>query len=345
MGGRKAMSRSLGVIDIGSNSTNLLIVTVGNGEQPQTLVRALAVTKLGSGVLRSALLQPDNVAATLAQLSEYRSILDTHAITELYVVTTAAVRSATNAEEFLHSAEVILGVRPLVITGEQEGRLSFIGAQTNLKLATNVTTIGVIDIGGGSTEVVVGTLGSTAAPRVMSIPLGARNLTERELHSNPPRPEELTNAIGAIIDEFDDVLRLMPEVADCDEIIGVAGTIVTVAMVVLGIPEFEHQTLHGMTLTKDAAEDVFRTLATESLKDRVFNPGLSADRADVIVGGCCVIVGMMRKLQRSHIIVSTASLLDGVVAVMGNNDRPLADTLNDFNSAPQATTSSTVEGQ
>lgn len=337
------MSRSLGVIDIGSNSTNLLIVDLEQNAQPQTLVRRLAVTKLGSGVLNSGLLHPDNVAVTLEQLREYRSVIDSHAITELYVVTTAAVRSAKNAEEFLNSAEEILGVRPLVITGEQEGRLSFIGAQSNLKLAPNVAKIGVIDIGGGSTEVVVGAVGTTGVPRVMSIPLGARNLTERELHSNPPRPEELTNAIGAIIDEFDDVLRLMPEVADCDEIIGVAGTIVTVAMVELGIAEFHHETLHGMTLTKDAAEDVFRTLATEPLKDRIFNPGLSPDRADVIVGGCCVVVGMMRKLQRSHIIVSTASLLDGVAAVMSNTDRTLSETLDAFSSSPQEPINQAVE--
>ena len=129
-----------------------------------------------------------------------------------------------------------------------------------------------------------------------------------------PRPEELTNAIGVIIDEVDDALREIPELADCDEIIGVAGTIVTIAMVELGLTEFDVNQLHGFLLTRDAAEDVFRTLATEALRDRLFNPGLNADRADVIVGGCCALVAIMRKLQRSHIIISTASLLDGVVA-------------------------------
>jgi exopolyphosphatase/guanosine-5'-triphosphate,3'-diphosphate pyrophosphatase len=323
------MTRIAGIVDIGSNSTNLLIVRFEDNDQPQTLVRTLAVTKLGSGVLHTATLQPNHVEVTLEQLRAYRHELDTHSATHIYAVTTAAVRSATNADDFLNAAQKILGVRPLVVTGEQEGRLSFLGAQADLTFASHVRKIGVVDIGGGSTEMVVGDLGSAAAPRVISVPLGARNLTERELHSDPPRPEELTNAIGAIVDEFDDVLRLMPEVADCDEIIGVAGTIVTVAMVELGLAEFHHDTLHGMTLTKDAAEDVFRTLATESLKDRLFNPGLSSDRADVIVGGCCVVVGMMRKLQRPHIIVSTASLLDGVAAITRNDERPLADILSD----------------
>ena len=88
---------------------------------------------------------------------------------------------------------------------------------------------------------------------------------------------------------------------------------------------------------------MFRTLATEPLKDRIFNPGLSPDRADVIVGGCCVVVGMMRKLQRSHIIVSTASLLDGVAAVMSNTDRTLSETLDAFNSSPQEPINQAVE--
>jgi exopolyphosphatase/guanosine-5'-triphosphate,3'-diphosphate pyrophosphatase len=297
----------IGVIDIGSNSTNLLISHNGN-----TLVREQKMTRLGTGVLRTKMLSAESMEDTLQQLRYYSSVLTEHNVKNIHVVATAAVRHAGNGTEFLANVESIVGVAPRLISGEEEGRLSFIGAQQQLPLTNNPQLIAVIDIGGGSTEIAVGNPNS--APRVVSIPYGARSLTEKEIHSDPPRPEELTNAIGVIIDEVDDVLREIPELADCDEIIGVAGTIVTIAMVELGLTQFDVLKLHGFALTRDAAEDVFRTLATEALRDRLFNPGLNADRADVIVGGCCALVAIMRKLQRSHIIISTASLLDGVVA-------------------------------
>ena len=297
----------IGVIDIGSNSTNLLISHNGN-----TLVREQKITRLGAGVLHTKTLSAESMENTLQQLRYYSSVLTEHGITNIHVVATAAVRHAGNGTEFLAEVESIVGVTPRLISGEEEGRLSFIGAQQGLPLPNNPQLIAVFDVGGGSTEIAVGNPNST--PRVISIPYGARSLTEKEIHSDPPRPEELTNAIGVIVDEIDDVLREIPELADCDEIIGVAGTIVTIAMVELGLTQFDVQKLHGFVLTRDAAEDVFRTLSTEALRDRLFNPGLNADRADVIVGGCCALVAIMRKLQRSHIIISTASLLDGVVA-------------------------------
>jgi len=297
----------IGVIDIGSNSTNLLISHNGS-----TLVREQKITRLGTGVLRTKMLSAESTENTLQQLRYYSSVLTEHDVKNIHVVATAAVRHAGNGTEFLADVESIVGVTPRLISGEEEGRLSFIGAQQQLPLPNNPQLIAVFDIGGGSTEIAVGH--PTSAPRVVSIPYGARSLTEKEIHSDPPRPEELTNAIGVIVDEIDDVLREIPELADCDEIIGVAGTIVTIAMVELGLTQFDVQKLHGFALTRDAAEDVFRTLATEALRDRLFNPGLNADRADVIVGGCCSLVAIMRKLQRSHIIISTASLLDGVVA-------------------------------
>ncbi len=297
----------IGVIDIGSNSTNLLISHNGN-----TLVREQKITRLGAGVLHTKTLSAESMENTLQQLRYYSSVLTEHGITNIHVVATAAVRHAGNGTEFLAEVESIVGVTPRLISGEEEGRLSFIGAQQGLPLPNNPQLIAVFDVGGGSTEIAVGNPNST--PRVISIPYGARSLTEKEIHSDPPRPEELTNAIGVIVDEIDDVLREIPELADCDEIIGVAGTIVTIAMVELGLTQFDVQKLHGFVLTRDAVEDVFRTLATEALRDRLFNPGLNADRADVIVGGCCALVAIMRKLQRSHIIISTASLLDGVVA-------------------------------
>lgn len=325
----KIGDNKIGVVDIGSNSVKLLILD-GN----DTLHRDSVVTRLGSGLADTGGLAEESVTTTLHRLAEIRSLLDTHAVTNVHAVATAAVRSANNAAPFVAAASTTLGCNVTVIDGVTEGSLAFVGAQRNLETRLGNTPLAVVDIGGGSTEFSIGTPGAT--PRVTSIPFGARNLTEQVLEHDPPRPEELTNAIGAVVDEIDDVVREIPELEYCETFLGVAGTIVTIAMVELGLREFNADTLHGMELTKEAAEDVFRTLATEALADRVHNPGLPADRADIIVGGCCVLVAVLRKLQLPAITVSTTALADGVAVVARRGKQRLgageglADLLRDF---------------
>lgn len=303
-----ATSGKIGVVDIGSNSVKLLVLDGDN-----VLHRDSIVTRLGTGVADTGVLADESIADTIERLNEIRHILDTHGVTNAHAVATAAVRSANNSAPFIEAAQRALGFGVDVIDGITEGSLAFIGAQRNLGHVIGTQPITVVDIGGGSTEFSIGTPGGI--PRVVSIPYGARNLTETILAHDPPRPEELTNAIGAVVDEVDDIMREIPELEFCDRLIGVAGTVVTIAMVELGLHEFDAATLHGMELTKDAAEDVFRTLATEKLADRVHNPGLHPDRADIIVGGCCVLVAVLRKLQQPAITVSTTALADGVAVV------------------------------
>ncbi|NBX13277.1 MAG: hypothetical protein EBR06_05605 [Acidimicrobiia bacterium] len=171
----------------------------------------------------------------------------------------------------------------------------------------------VIDIGGASTELTVGTPQREIVDSV-SMPFGVVTLTEAELHSDPPRAEELSNAISMVGDAVDNAAIERPTLGGVSRVVGVAGSIVTIAAVELGLREFDSSRLHGMALTKDAAEDVFRTLATERLADRVHNPGLPVERAGVIVGGCCILVAIMRRLGLDNITVSTHNLLDGVVS-------------------------------
>ena len=167
----------------------------------------------------------------------------------------------------------------------------------------------MLDIGGGSTEY---TLGVLEADQSASIPFGSVTSTASHLNTDPPLPEDLTNLIGAVADELEEIGRTMPGIVSPPRVVGVAGTIVTIAAVEIGLPTFDETALHGFVLTRDAAEDVFRTLATEPLADRVLNPGLPSDRADIIVAGCCILVATMRRLKIDSIIVSTHSLLDGV---------------------------------
>jgi exopolyphosphatase/guanosine-5'-triphosphate,3'-diphosphate pyrophosphatase len=167
----------------------------------------------------------------------------------------------------------------------------------------------VIDIGGGSTEVMIG---RDTLVDVRSLDVGAVRLTERHLAHDPPQPEELTNAIGDVQDLFTDTCRTMEGFAFVSQLIGCSGTILTVAAIELGLATFDRAALQGFVLTRAAAEDVFRTVATEALADRIHNPGLPRDRADIIVGGCCTLVAIMRALDAPEITISTRNILDGL---------------------------------
>jgi len=302
---RPVFTSPVAAIDIGTNSTNLLIVDPQGNE----IVREVNVTRLGKGVAASGRLEDSAIAATVQQLAIYASLLKQHNVETFRVTATEACRRASNANTFLDQAEATLGKRPEIISGEAEGNLAFSGALSKLD-PHDGTTI-VIDIGGGSTEIMIGT--GNSLQHVSSFPVGAVVLSETELHRDPPRPEELTNAIGLVTDFMDDLVREFPQVLNATRVVGVAGTIVTIAAIELGIARFDPVALHEMTLTREAAEDVFRTLATESLIDRKSNPGLPPERADVIVGGCCALVGIMRRLRIPSITVSVHNLLDGVV--------------------------------
>lgn len=307
------MNGVVAAVDIGTNSTNLLVV----GPDGDTIERVVAVTRLGEGVHSARRLGDVPMERTLAQLREHRATMDRLGVERVRAVATSATRDAANGQEFLDRAAEALGVRPELLSGEEEGRLAFLGATGGLAATDARPPYLVVDIGGGSTELMLGT---SSVERVVSIDIGAVRLTELELHSDPPRPEELTNAIGRAQDMLEDAVREMFDgdtargfvTLEAATLVGIAGTITTVAAVEIGLPRHDPTVLHGFSLTREAAEDVFRTLATEALADRVHNPGLPRERADVIVGGCCVLVAIMRRLRTSALVVSDHNLLNGV---------------------------------
>ena len=300
----RATAQPVAAIDIGTNSTNLLIADA----QGNDIVREVHVTGLGRGVVHNNMLNEDAIARTIARLQQYATLIQNHGVGTIRVTATEACRRATNASVFLDQAEAVLGTRPLIIAGTEEGRLAYSGALSHLPTHDGITL--VIDIGGGSTEIMIG---EKTLQHAVSFPVGTVVLTESHLSHDPPRPEELTNAIGFVTDFMDDLIRDHPEVLSATRVVGVAGSIVTIAAVEIGLKEFDAAALHGARMTRENVEEVFRTLATETLANRKFNPGLPADRADVIVGGCCVLVGVMRKLRIPEIMVSVNNLLDGLV--------------------------------
>ena len=291
-------------IDCGTNSTRLLVAD----DEGRPVERLMEITRLGKGVDATGALDPAAIERTLDTLRRYRAAMDRHGVERVRITATSAARDATNRDVFFDAAETIVGTRPELLAGHEEGELSFRGATADLDPADGPFL--VADIGGGSTEFVVGT---TSVEGVLSLDMGCVRLTEKFLHHDPPQAAELSAALSVVDAHLDDLEREIPQVRDVRRFVGLAGTVTTVAAVEQGLPAYDPEKIHHFVLTRAAAEDVFRTLATETVAQRKLNPGMEAQRADVIVGGCCVLVAIMRRFGFEECHVSEADILDGLV--------------------------------
>ncbi|MEY2459061.1 MAG: exopolyphosphatase / guanosine-5-triphosphate,3-diphosphate pyrophosphatase, partial [Acidimicrobiaceae bacterium] len=261
-------------IDCGTNSTRLLIAESSDDQRGFTILdRRMRITRLGQGVNATKVLAAEAIERTAAVLREYRAAMDELAVERVRITATSAARDAANREDFFSVAKEIVGVEPELLSGDEEARLSFRGATADLDPADGPFLI--VDIGGGSTEFVVGTTEPEAA---LSVDVGCVRITEQELHHDPPRADELSIALSLIDAYLDDVDREVPGSADARTFVGLAGTITTVAAVEIALAEYDRERIHHFHLTHAAAEDVFRTLATESHDDRLANPGLEPER-------------------------------------------------------------------
>jgi len=293
-------------VDIGTNSVRLLVGDLDTRNGPLTTIdRRMRITRLGQGVDATRRLAPEAIDRTTAVLREYREAIDQHGVERMRATATSAARDASNRDDFFTAAKEALGTEPELLSGEEEARLSFAGATTGL---TEPAPYLVVDIGGGSTEFILGTREPEA---LCSIDVGCVRITEQWLHSDPPAPEELSNAVSAVRDHLADVERAVPALRDAATLIGLAGTVTSIAAVELGV-EYSREAIHHFRLTRAAAEDVFRTLALESTEERRHNPGLEPERVDVIVGGAIVLVTILRTFEVDELLVSEDDILDGL---------------------------------
>lgn len=289
-------------IDCGTNSTRLLV-----RDDKKTLDRRMTITRLGAGVDRTAALDPVAIDRTLLCLRDYRTVMDQLAAERVRITATSAARDAANRDVFFDAAAEIVGSPPELLTGDEEARLSFVGAASELDPTDGPFL--VVDIGGGSTEFAVGT---TAPDGVISIDVGCVRVSERFLRHDPPAPGELADALSVVRSYLADVAREVPAMLDAVQLVGLAGTVTTVAAIEIGLPAYDRERIHHFVLSRAAVEDVFRTLAREPRADRVHNPGLEEARADVIVGGTLVLVAIMRHFDFDSCLVSEADILDGL---------------------------------
>ena len=336
------MSGPVAAVDCGTNSTRLLITAGASGADLADIDRRQTVTRLGRGVDASGRLDPAAVEETLACLRAYRSAMDRHRVERVRAVATSAARDAANRAEFLEAAGEAIGAPVELLTPAAEAALSFRGATAGLDPAGGPWL--VLDIGGGSTELAFGPApaahgpgdpspggpgpaahcpgdpgpaatgsgGPAPDPQWHSAEVGCVRLTERYVHHDPPRPEELAACLQVTELHLDDAARAMPGISAGCELVATGGTATTAAAVELGLAAYDRDRVHRFELTRAAAEDVFRTLATESAADRAANPGLHPDRAGVIVAGLCILVKVMRYFDFDRCLVSEADILDGL---------------------------------
>lgn len=304
------MTQRIGAIDVGTNSVRLLVAdTNGAGREARldTIDRRMRITRLGQGVNATKRLHPDAIARTLDVLREFSDTLDDLGVRRFRCTATSAARDSANRDDFFEPAAQILGQLPELLSGDDEARLSFLGATVDV---VEPAPYLVVDIGGGSTELIAGTIEPEG---LISLDIGCVRLTEQFLHSDPPAPEELSQAIDVVRAHLVDAEREMPRIRDAKTLIGLAGTVTTVAGIELGLATYDRDSIHHFHLTKAAVEDVFRTLATETNEQRSHNPGLDPGRVDVIVGGVIALVAIMRTFGFNEVLVSESDILDGLV--------------------------------
>ena len=288
----------IAAIDIGTNSVLLLVVDVEAGDLG-AVADIATVTRLGRGVDLERRLSVAGVERTLQCLEGYAAQCRKLGVARMAAVATSATRDASDGEQFLDAAHTVLGVRPAVIAGAEEASLTFEGALAGLPLPDE--RVCVFDVGGGSTEVVVGARasGRWQVEESASVDIGAVRLAERHLHGDPPTDAELAAARA----DARRALEASPPIAG-RRLVGVAGTVTTLSAVVHGIEPYDGARVHGSTLTSDDLDRTARALAAMPLGARRQVPGLHPDRADVIVAGTLVVQEVARRAQAGQLLVS-----------------------------------------
>ena len=306
------VSDRVAAIDCGTNSFRLLIAEPGPAGELVELTRELEIVRLGQGVDATGELQPDALARTFAAAERYAERLRTHDVApeRTRVVATSAARDARNVDDFFAGMASRLGVRPEVISGAEEARLSFVGALSGLRIAHDGPVL-VMDIGGGSTELVLGDPRGAIA-HAASLDVGSVRLTERFGLSGPVAPAARSDATAYVDGLLD---RLGWSLDGIGTWIGVAGTVTTVSALVQELPTYDRTRVHGSTVTTEELSGLLERLAALTA-DQIRGLGaMEPGRADVITAGTLIADRIARRVERS-MVVSESDILDGVALAL-----------------------------
>ncbi|MGI8411637.1 MAG: Ppx/GppA phosphatase family protein [Solirubrobacteraceae bacterium] len=295
------------VVDIGTNSTRLLIAEISDGRVTTQLARESNVTRLGAGVDAEGRLSEEAIERVLSTLERYQTEIERHDVEKRVAVLTSAVRDAENGAEFARIVETRYRLPPRILTGDQEARLTFLGATSERDPADETPRL-VIDVGGGSTELVIGT--AQAAGFHVSTQAGVVRQTERHLRRDPPSPaelEELTADVRAILTR-----GVPPEQRQVvGHAIAVAGTATSLAAIAQQLDPYDSDRVHGYVLSEAQCDQILAQLASLPLDQRRAVPGLHPDRAPTIIAGVIILAQALSIFDLHEVEVSEHDILRG----------------------------------
>jgi exopolyphosphatase/guanosine-5'-triphosphate,3'-diphosphate pyrophosphatase len=315
-------STRVAAIDCGTNSIRLLVADVLADGTLSELDRRMEIVRLGQGVDRTGELAPEALARTLAATATYATVATELGATRVRFVATSATRDARNRDEFVAGVRAALGVDPEVASGEEEALLSFRGA-TSGSASAHPGPYLVVDLGGGSTELVLGTTTPQAA---VSMDVGSVRLTERHLRSDPPVADEVAAARADVTAALDAASAVVP-IGRTATLVGLAGSVTTVTAHALGLPSYQREAVNGTVLAVDdvlaACDDLLGRTREQRLALGFMHPG----RADVIGAGALVWSEVVRRVrdevaaaggELTHVVTSESDILDGIALTLAD---------------------------
>jgi len=319
MGGPGA-GAAVAAIDCGTNSTRLLIL----GPDDEVLERQMRITRLGEGVDATRRLSEEAIERTVSVLRDYRGLMERHGVRGARLAATSATRDATNSEQFFEAAEAATALRPELLSGDDEARLSFEGATAHLSPRWREEgTLLVVDIGGGSTELAVGDVSEPSRNLEMearddvasvSLDMGCVRISERFLAHDPPAAAEMAEARSFIEDALGRARDRLPPLPKGGTVVGLAGTVSTVAALEARLEHYDRSAVHGAVLSRTQVHQWLEQLAREDRARRLARPGMARGREDVIVGGVMILDVVMDVFDRERCLVSEDDILDGLAA-------------------------------
>ncbi|MEU5955193.1 Ppx/GppA phosphatase family protein [Streptomyces sp. NPDC047525] len=297
-------------IDCGTNSIRLLVADADptTGELVD-LDRRMTIVRLGQGVDKTGRLAPEALERTFAACREYAEVIKSHGAERLRFVATSASRDAENRDDFVRGVLDILGVEPEVISGDQEAEFSFTGATKELAGSDHLAKpYLVVDIGGGSTEFVVGEDHVRAA---RSVDIGCVRLTERHIRTDPPAPAEL-DAVRADIEAALDLAEETVPIREARTLVGLAGSVTTVSAIALGLDAYDSAAIHHSRVSYERVSEIVGRLSRATHDERAAIPVMHPGRVDVIVSGALVLLSIMERTGAREVVVSEHDILDGI---------------------------------
>lgn len=305
-------SMRVAAIDCGTNSIRLLIADV-QGENFREVIREMEIVRLGQGVDQTGEFHPDAIARTLAAVDKFALEITRRGVEKIRFCATSATRDATNRDLFIEGVKSRLGIAPEVISGEEEARLSFAGATKDLP--DSLAPFLVIDIGGGSTEFVIGNRNVESAK---SVNIGCVRMAERHLKSDPATISEIESARKDIQTAITEATQVV-DIKSAKSLIAVAGTATTVAAAALDLPQYDRYAIHLSRISAAKTHEVSEMFLKMNRSQRAALGYMHPGRVDVIGAGSLVLSEIVKAVGANEFIACESDILDGIAFSLGQS--------------------------